>query len=874
MKISAFNCELRNEDRSVEQLHRRMFALLYRGIVRQLAVGGAVILLAVPAFSATFRWASSSNRIYVDGPGAAALSDIHAALPHATLTLVDPVNKVWLSRANIIVDNGATLLLHGDGAGGDVNELLLLSDNTGGSNDVVCVDADWGTIDLNSVHVASWDDNANGPDTEYVIHDRANIIAKSRLVGTVVQESTLNVINSEVDHLGYDYREGYGLTWEIVSSVSGVRVFGTISGSYIHDCQLGVGTWSVDDVGWTNNEIAFNTLYDFDATDPGDQAVLATNNVHDNDYGATFRWSDTSQSIYVTGPGSASLSDIKAALPTVPLTLDPTNNLIWYLGANLYVVNGAHLKLYGPAIGGDVAELRLKSDTTTASNNFVQLCADPGWLDIENTKITSWNDATQGPTTITNYGRAFIHARSTLDTNGVTAHESRMDVLNSEICYLGTHNTEAYGLVWKVVDTTAAYIPHGSTNTIYDLVKVYGDILNSHLHHNFFGMYSYGHSGGHWTNNEVDHNIGYGFDPHNYSQNLDIENNLVHDNGWHGIIASIGCANGIMRSNIVWNNHKNGLMLHRLCNNWIVQGNQSFNNVDSGIAIYGSSGELISGNLCLSNADGGIRISNGASDNVVSNNIFGINGEFGIYFYQGHDKPNPGDNGRPKRNLLVNNQFPNCGPDALKIEDSDSNSFIGNTFSFAGGPTLRFVDCTASLVISNSLPSVTQAKIFGSPTNASDVTFIGEPLLKVTLDNYSSATFADPLGVIFSFDEHIPTVADTNGSFATITAALIGTTTTEVTRNLFVTPDTGGVLVNPQVWNLSGDYSKSWKAQASAGSIQVNYAVGDLLPGVIYVVSQNAVPLTVLPANTQGFINFAVIPGTAAEVAYSVAPQP
>lgn len=55
---------------------------------------------------------------------------------------------------------------------------------------------------------------------------------------------------------------------------------------------------------------------------------------------------------------------------------------MWYLNANLFVENGAKLELYGPAIGGDVAELRLKSDNTSAANAYVEIRADWGWLDI------------------------------------------------------------------------------------------------------------------------------------------------------------------------------------------------------------------------------------------------------------------------------------------------------------------------------------------------------------------------------------------------------------------------------------------------------------------------------------------------------------
>ena len=49
-----------------------------------------------------------------------------------------------------------------------------------------------------------------------------------------------------------------------------------------------------------------------------------------------------------------------------------------------------------------------------------------------------------GPDTETDtYRRAYIRARSTLDPDGVTPHESRMDILDSEVSYLVVAAVEA-----------------------------------------------------------------------------------------------------------------------------------------------------------------------------------------------------------------------------------------------------------------------------------------------------------------------------------------------------------------------------------------------------------------------------------------------
>ena len=41
-----------------------------------------------------------------------------------------------------------------------------------------------------------------------------------------------------------------------------------------------------------------------------------------------------------------------------------------------------------------------------------------------------------------------------------------------------------------------------------------------------------------FDSNEFDHNIGYGFDPHDFTHDVVVENNQSHDNGTHGFIIS------------------------------------------------------------------------------------------------------------------------------------------------------------------------------------------------------------------------------------------------------------------------------------------------------------------------------------------------
>ena len=525
----------------------------------------------------------------------------------------------------------------------------------------------------------------------------------------------------------------------------------------------------------------------------------------------------------------------------------------------------------------------MKRAKSSASNAVVELRADWGWLDIRSTRITSWDNAAGGPDTETDLDRrAFVHARSTLDPDGATAHESRMDVIDSEISYLGSHNTEAYGLTWKVVDTTAVYLPPGSGRTLFDVVKVHGDILNSHLHHNFFGAYSYGLYGGHWAGNEVDHNVAYGFDPHDNSDHLVIENNNVHHNGWHGIIASKRCDHGVLRNNRSWNNgldlvnpHGNGIMLHRSCDDWVVENNQSYGNPDSGIAIFASDRTLIRNNTCTGNTNAALRMNVGSADNWVEQNQF-KGGRYGFYLFQGFNLPEIDDQGGPptgrcRRNTFTNNQLQDYTDYAIKVSNSDSNSFLGNVFISATN-ALHFERGTGNLILGNLLPANALVKLVGDSTNFASASFNDQPQLNFQLDLFSAAGFSDPDGGIFACQPvGLTTYASPDGSTLMLYAAVVGTGLCSIqTRNFFVLPASGTVQVNVTSWSQSSRVNKSWTIQASSGSVNVDYCVGDLTAGDQYSVKRGSSRIATLRADSQGYLSFSSSPGATTPVTYTV----
>lgn len=374
------------------------------------------------------------------------------------------------------------------------------------------------------------------------------------------------------------------------------------------------------------------------------------------------RWASSSNTIYVSGASTVcTLTELDVLADKAPITLVDPANKVWFVGANIVMQQGARLNLHGSEGGGDVDELRLRSDSAV-----VFLRAYWGTIDIRDTKIISWSGS--GVDTNHSDKRAYIQVKSFLD--GATARESTMNIANSEIGYLGFNGAESYGLSWKVL---------GSSAGLFDTVGVNGSVTNTHIHHNYFGAYTWGADAMEWRDNEIAHNVVYGLDPHDNSDNLVIENNLVHHNGSHGIICSRFCDHLTIRSNISRDNGGNGIMLHRLTDFSVVEDNDVYNNADTGIAVFDSHHNTIVNNRSHGNSKG-MRFSVGSSDNIIRDNIIFDNETYGIYFYKGSDLPtNPGD-GKPRRNQFIHNHISQSGIYGLKMKDAEDNEFIDNHF--------------------------------------------------------------------------------------------------------------------------------------------------------------------------------------------------
>lgn len=563
------------------------------------------------------------------------------------------------------------------------------------------------------------------------------------------------------------------------------------------------------------------------------------------------RFAASSNTLYIEKPVECRLTQLAAFLKTTVLELINPAQRIWLLKANVRITGGGSLLLHGSAAGGDVDELRLLSTNSPAQHIRI----NPRWgiLDIRATQILSWDPAVGGPDTNTANGRSYIHAESFLEADGVTARESRMDIVDSEIHHLGYYAAVSYGLVWKVIGDITV-IPD-----LYDRVEVYGSLLRSHVHHNYMGFYSFGAYAIEISDSEMAFNESYGIDPHDDSDQLLIARNLVHDNGAHGIICSRRCDGLTIIDNEIYNSD-HGIMLHREVVNTLVANNYSHNNRSDGIALFESHNNIISGNIVEANQKGGIRLSMGSYGNAIEDNIVRDNVENGLYLYQGDDLPETTD-GRPKDNVFRNNTVSGNGR-LLKVRDADRILFENNVFSGTVSD-IEIYDSTAIDIVGNedNLASLEIASK-GAVSGYSEVRLETDRDVATTIDEFGVIVLTNPSGRIFQPEENGPgTVIEPPGSTLVISSPLISNTSNVSALPLFATTTAGAFTLSSPVTSPA---ATTWTVDTTLPSQPVQFRVAQLTANTSYSVFRNSALIAVLVSGSTGELSFAdsLVPGT------------
>ena len=250
-----------------------------------------ILLLCFGSVAQTFacvqsdtRWAGTSNTFYIEAPVSCTLSDIASFATVDVLELIDPANSIWLLKANLRITGGGTLVLHGTGIGGDVDELRLLSSNN--PVQIIEMNTYWGNFDIASTHITTWDPANNSVDTD-TSNGRSFIHVDSLLDSTdTARESRMDIVDSEIDHLGYHAAEAYGLVWKVRGSQAGlydlVDVFGSLVRSHVHDNYMGYYSYGAYGIQIVDNLVENNESYGIDPHDDSDFLVITGNTVHDN----------------------------------------------------------------------------------------------------------------------------------------------------------------------------------------------------------------------------------------------------------------------------------------------------------------------------------------------------------------------------------------------------------------------------------------------------------------------------------------------------------------------------------------------------------------------------------------------------------------
>src|SRR5262249_26782978 len=152
----------------------------------------------------------------------------------------------------------------------------------------------------------------------------------------------------------------------------------------------------------------------------------------------------------------------------------------------------------------------------------------------------------------------------------------------------------------------------------------------------------FGAFGSTFDGNEMDHNVLYGFDLHDDSDQMTLTNNASHDNGKHGIIGSKRGDHLFIHDNKSVNNVRTGkignvplgaagvgIMLHRSSDDSIIENNEVFGNV-TGIVIFDSNRTVVRGNSSHDNLLYGMRVSVGSADNTIEQNDIAFNPKGGL----------------------------------------------------------------------------------------------------------------------------------------------------------------------------------------------------------------------------------------------------
>jgi parallel beta-helix repeat protein len=345
------------------------------------------------------------------------------------------------------------------------------------------------------------------------------------------------------------------------------------------------------------------------------------------------------QRIEVRGRGSViTMADLDAAATTLGVAngIVDQGDGVWEMNVSVRIRTGVTLNMVAPA----VTWLRLRSESRTAtSGSFVVLDTYSGRLFFDGIKVSSWDSGEDDYDKNYADGRAYLLAK----------FDASMDFRNTQVWYLGYAEGESYGISWRDINTEDT--PPGTYNQ-----RVTGRIFRSEFAYNYFGGYTYQASGMTVRESVFRNNVSYGFDPHDFTVNLVIEDNQFHSNGNHGLVLSRGVSNAIVRRNKSFGNRytvdnqdrgAQGFMLDPgsptstepqvPSSNNIFEFNEAWDNDGFGFRVLKSDNNVIRRNKFWNN-EKGITIEGQSVGNVVEDNDIYQNQRYGIVIEDDSDR--------------------------------------------------------------------------------------------------------------------------------------------------------------------------------------------------------------------------------------------
>jgi parallel beta-helix repeat protein len=391
-----------------------------------------------------------------------------------------------------------------------------------------------------------------------------------------------------------------------------------------------------------------------------------------------------------------SLSELIARFPQSFEQVDADAIL---LKESIIAARGANLKIDT----ADVTKLHLLS----SPEQFVAITTFRGNLTIVGTpdqplEFQSWDPTLKAADTDLETGRAYV-----------LAWGGRMDIEHASFSDLGFGEGAHSGVGWRSITWA------GATEVVR------GNVVYSQFARNYFGAYTFEAVEMHWQGNTFANNIVYGFDPHDYSNDFIVEDNIVYGSGKHGIIFSRGCDRNIIRNNQSYDNLGHGIMIDDgkvepgssnirylepvPSDANVIENNRVWNN-QNGIVIEGGVGNIIRNNEIGGAHVYGVRLKDDVSETLIVNNTILAGAEIGVFIHNHSD------------NNLIEDNVITAERGGIVIEDSISNRVKSNSINEVLGASIRlYGNVTNSTITNNTLVGVGEMAIDGAAAYGIDL---------------------------------------------------------------------------------------------------------------------------------------------------------